>query len=118
MNFDRELAFSYQTTVTVDGYSSNVELGLDGTGCGVPLFIVIMVSEKGGSDDTLDITVCNNSATDPTTSNSVGVLPQITANGLYHFSLPQNAKSFSRLHYNVGGTTHSWKITAFITTLI
>jgi len=119
LNFDRDLAFTYKTAITADGYSSDIETGCDGSGVGVPLFVVVMVSAVGGTSPTLDITVCSKATASPTTSDAVGTMPQITANGMYHFSLPQNVKNFVNLNYNIGGTgTPTFTITAFLTTLI
>jgi hypothetical protein len=116
--FDRDLAFTYYngTPITVDGVSDTIDLGSEDAGKGEQIKGVIVVHEApAGTNPVMDITVCSESA-DTTPEDVIMTIPQITAKGIYYFSLPESVKRYVALNYNIGGTgSPSFKITAFLT---
>lgn len=129
MIIDSTLEFSDGQVVTADGNATNViDLGAPGTvlgastaltrdvGKGRPIPIVIEVTAVSGTDPTLDVSLVQDTAAAMSSETTVASAPQITAAGrVALYVLPEQiTERYITLDYDVGGTSPSFTIDAFI----
>ena len=116
------LGFSASQAITVDVVSTNViDLGVDtDIGVGTPVYVAVVVEvapDATTGDETYIVQVQSGSTATPTDLIGSISIPRTAKKGdVFYMPIPSHSDRYMRLNYDVGGTTPTITVSAFLTT--